>query len=1085
MSVCQHCGTSNADTARFCQHCGSALSRVLEGSEERKLVTVLFIDIVGSTARADRADPEDVKDFLRRFHDPVREQVARYGGAIEKFIGDAVVAVFGAPRAHEDDAERAVRCALQIVQAVGELDAGAKAVELTVRAGVTTGEAVVTLGSAYERGEPLATGDVLSTASRLQSVAPPGRVVVDAETYFATRRAIRYDTLAPVAVKGKSAPLEVWLAIGLADQDEKVAPATQTVGRDEDLALLMAIYGRARRDRHPHLVNLVGPPGIGKSRLATEFGRRISADGGRELRGRSLPYEEQAGYAASVEHIKQIAGILGADSPQSAREKLTQTVSSLVEPEEATDVGHYLSLLLGLGLDEPTQARQPLFLAVRRLIEGFAAQRPILFVFEDLQWAGQSQLDLLDHLVTHVRDVPVVFLALSRTDPERSIHTTAAAPRAETTIPLEPLTLTDASAVIEQLLGQRNAIDTKELVEVAGGNPLFLEELAASVSQGAYTADGVPGNVRSLIASRIDALPSDERTVLLNASVIGPDFWRGVLAQMDASETSDLDVVLDTLEGRDFIRRQPRSQLPGDTQFSFKHALIREVAYGTLPRPVRRARHSVVAHYLETNARPDARETAPILAHHWRHAGKTRRAVDYLLVAAERAREAWARDEALALYASALELVREQDSDLRTRIRLKRALAMVQLADFVAAVTELDQLLPELSGPEELEAVLARCRVAYWLEDTGQAYRLGERGRQLAEQLGDPKLLGPAIAYQGLANLGVGELEKSLGFANEARSRWVGGSRSDDLASLYECLADVSYWVGDYQEAEDSAHRAYEMGSQLHSVEPMLRSGGWRGLSLAAMGRTEEAIVWLDSIFQRAQDLDPRWGAAALNYSTVAFRDVYMLAEARRRNQQALEIVAVRGAWGMPELMAEIDLALLDLDAGEVGRVQEKFPSLWDAAINGKAWRPWMGGLRLSVVRAEMAHLAEGPNATVEHSNDVINRARKVGRPKYEATGLALLGSALVELGRAAEGIGTLRRAVDIADQLGGPTLRWQLRSRLAKALYAAGDDDNTAVAYRDAAQIARDYASRLTAEHAASFFKAAPVIEVLKAAKT
>jgi len=474
---------------------------------------------------------------------------------------------------------------------------------------------------------------------------------------------------------------------------------------------------------------------------------------------------------------------------------------------------------------------------------------------------------------------------------------------------------------------------------------------------------------------------------------------------------------------------------------------------------------------------------AAILAHHWRHAGEPLRAIEHLLVAAERASDGWAQKEAIALYGAALELVGEEDSASRTRIRLLRGLSLVRLTDFEAGAAELDEILPDLTGREEFEAVLARARMAYWMEETEQAYSFADRSRDLAERLGDRELLGPAMVYQATARYLRGELDEALALGDQAHDLWVPGTRPGDLAALNECLAQPAYWIGDYQAAEHFARSAYELGGKSHSIEPLLRSGGWRGLALAAQGRTEEAIEWLDSIFERAQDLDPRWGASALNYSSLAFRDMCMLKEARRRNENALEIVRARGAWGMPEMQAEIDLMFTDLAVGDVGRVQGSFPKVWDAAINGKAWRPWLGAGRLALVRAEMARQAEGAEATIAYAQDAIDRARRVRRRKYEAAARAVLGSALVKLGRAEQGIAELRAAVLESDGLGTPTARWQFRAALAKALYLTGDDDGTIIAYREAADVIRAYAAGLSSEHAASFLAAEPVREVLKAA--
>src|SRR5436190_11056643 len=592
MRVCERCGRENAEDARFCQACGQPLEDTVS-SEERKLVSVLFVDVVGSTAQGDRADPEDLRDVLRVFYEIVREQVERFGGAVEKFIGDAVVAVFGAPLAHGDDAERAVRAGLAALEAISET----RELGLEARAAVNTGEAVVSLGTEHERGEHLATGHVLNTASRLQSAAAPGRLIVGAETYRATRRAIRYTELEPIEAKGKRDRVEAWLAEG--ESTTERAAAGPFLGRSHELELLDGVWGRVVAERRPHLVTVLGPPGIGKSRLTREFIERVEAGGGRSVSGRSLPYEENTGYRASAEQVKRVAGILETDMPDVAHVKLIRAVTEIIGEEEAPEIGRFLSLLLGLGLDRPSEDRLPLFFAVRRLIEGLGSQGPTALVFEDLHWAETSQIELLEYLCSHVRDVPVAFLALARPELLDARPTWGSGLLAQTTIPIEPLSASDAAGVAAATLGSSadGESTVARLVEIAGGNPLFLEELAASIAEGARGGAELPATVREAIASRIDILPPAERAVLLDASVIGKTFWRGVLRSIGPAE--GIDTALDALEARDLIRHEPRSQVEGDREFSFKHMLIHDVAYGTLPRAVRRERHAAVATYVE------------------------------------------------------------------------------------------------------------------------------------------------------------------------------------------------------------------------------------------------------------------------------------------------------------------------------------------------------------------------------------------------------------------------------------------------------------------------------------------------------
>jgi len=1048
-----------------------------ESRRERKLVTVLFMDVVGSTALADGADPEDVSEFLGTFFRPVREEVQRFGGSIEKFIGDAVVAVFGAPVAHGDDAERAVRCALRLLEVVDRLNTANPSLRLSVRAGVATGEAVVTLGTGFERGESIATGDVLNTAARLQAAAPPGAVVVGAQTRHATRHGLQYQRLPDVLAKGKREPLEAWLAAA-SPATEPRGPVTPLAGRKGELARLEDIYRTVAQHRRAGLVAVVGDAGIGKSRLAAEFSAWVEAGGGQVLLGHCVPYEEAAGYRASAQQVEQLAGILESDTPEAARAKLRRAIEAEVEPGQVADVARYLSLLLGLGLDVPAAARQPIFYAVRRLVEGICSHGPAVFVFEDLHWAGESQLELLEFLVTAVGAVPALFLVLARPELTTARPGLLMGGGERTTIALGPLSADESEAMLRGL--QPGPDETfGRLVEVAAGNPLFLEELAGAGPGATGEMKMMPATVWEAVAARIDALPASERAVLLDASVLGRTFRRPLLEAISERPATDLDAALAELSRRGLVRTTNRNRPPGDTEFEIKHVLIEEIAYRTLARDVRRARHGAAASFLEKSI-PDTGAIAGVLAHHWRLGGDARRAVGHLLVAARRACDAMAAGEARQLFEESAELAATVDQALLGEVRLIYACSLVLLTEFTGALAILDEIIPELEGRERVEALVAAARAAYWLEDAPRALGLAGEALERAEALSDPELVPVAQGLlAGFRDL-TGELAEATRMGALALAGWPPGRRQADFAAFQENLADVRYWLGDYPGSEDLARAAYELAGESHSIEPLLRGGGWRGLALAAQGRTEEALEWLDSIIARAQELDPRWGAPSLNYSSLPLRDLQLFEEARGRNEHALEIVRVRGAWGMPEMQAEIDIQFTDLELGEYGRVQRALPRLWEAALNGKAWRPWLGGSRLALVRARLAEAVEAPEAAAEQAADAIERARRVGRIKYEADAQLVLGRALVAMGRQVEGLDSLRAAVATADRLGQPSGRWRAWGTLSRVLERTGDDRGAEAAQETAAAVIRDYAEGLSEKRAASFLAAPAVREIL-----
>lgn len=1041
--------------------------------EERKLVSVLFVDIVGSTSRAHGADPEDVRDVLRRFHAPVRQEIELHGGVVEKFIGDAVVAVFGARRAHGDDAARAVRCGLKIVGAVEQLNRDDPALNLAIRVGVATGEALVELGSDVRGGDAIAIGEVMNTAARLQAAAPEGGVAVGAETERATRRLVLYEPLGAVNAKGIPEPLAAWRAVGLAEPGAADAPF---VGRDAELALLRGAFSRARETGRPQFVTVLGPPGIGKTRLTAEFTGWVRAEGGVAFRGRCLGYAERRAYQATVDQIRDAAGIDATDDPRAARRKLEVLITRCLGAAEAAGLTRPLSVLLALGLDEPVDAAQQLHFAARRLLEGLAGERPTVLVYEDLQWADESQFEQLDYLRDRLGHARAVILVLAR--PELAEIRPA---WTEHAVVLEPLADTAAGELAATLLGtQEDGGALTGLVRTAGGNPLFVEELAASIRAG-VEFQRLPVTVREAIAAHIDGVGDEERGLLLDASVVGETFWAGVLAALGGRGLAETTRGLARLVAAGLVRSADEIRDDGDGQFSFKHALVQEVAYGTLTRAARRERHRTVAMYVEGNQPGPRRELAEFLAHQWRGAGESEKAIDYLLQAAETARDVFASKAAIAHFDSALGLAGDS-AELRRSIRLRQALALVRLGDYPPAAELLDDLIPELSGRDEVEAVLARVVCAYWMEETEPALALAARARTLARRLGDPELLAVSALYEGMPHEYTGDLDRIREAYDEARRLWVPGTRRLEWAALNEYDADARYWAGEYRHAEQLASMAHDLGGETHQLHALLRGGGWRGLCVAAQGRSEEALAWLDEIYRLAQELDPRWGAATLNYASLPLRDMLQFAEARARNERALEMVSARGAWGMAELQAEIDLCLLDLAEGNPGRVQRDFAKLWGAAVDGRAWRPWLGGMRLALVRAELARQTEPAEEAARHAADAVARARKGGRPKYEAAAGALLGTALVRLGRPDEGLSELRSAVEGADRLGSPGPRWQLRLELAASLELLGRDAEAGSVTGSAAQIIGEYAASLSDANAQRFLAAEPVRSVVAA---
>jgi class 3 adenylate cyclase len=672
MPICEACGQDNPEIARFCLACGAALaSDDRQTIEERRVVTVLFVDLVGSTSRAEKLDPEDVRAILDQYHTRVRDEIQRVGGVVEKFIGDAVMAVFGAPVAFGDDAERAVRAAFAVREAVADLNASDPELHLEVRIAVNTGEALVALGARPEHGEAMVAGDVVNTAARMQAHAPVNGILVGEETYLGTRGAVAFEQAEAVNAAGKALPIPAWIAVRVTTPaGERILSQAPMLGRERELELLEGIWQSVVGERRTHLVTILGPPGIGKSRITSEFGRFVSEQGGRMLRGRSAPYGASTPYAAFAGQVKQVAGIFDSDSAEDAAAKLEAAVADLLDAQETDEMSSHLAALLSLPTTSEAPDRQALFVAARRFVEQLAAQQPIALVFEDLQWSDGSMLDLLDELAALLRDTPVLLLANARPDLITERPTWGGGLPSYTSLPLEPLPTDAARLLAEELLGHRETDRIATLLEVSEGNPLFIEELAASLAE-RPDAGELPTTIRALIASRLDSLPAPERALLLDASVVGRIFWDGSVGN---GAVQDVRALLGSLERRDLVRRERVSRLQGHEQYRFKHALIRDVAYQLLPRAARRSRHEAAARFL-ADATVGGAVAAEAVADHWREAGDVDRAARYFVVAADDAGRGWAKDHAVALYRQALAVL-PADSPDRREVGLKLAVAV-------------------------------------------------------------------------------------------------------------------------------------------------------------------------------------------------------------------------------------------------------------------------------------------------------------------------------------------------------------------------------------------------------------------------
>lgn len=813
--TCSSCGAPVAEDARFCSACGTAVEPLAVAvTEERKLATVLFADLVSSTARAHGEDPERIRARLDRFYAAMAEEIERTGGTVEKFAGDSVMAAFGAPAALEDHAERALHAALAMHRRLDELFGS----ELQLRIGVNTGNVVV--GQAREASS-FVTGDAVNVGARLEQAAAPGEVLAGERTVAAARGAFDFGEPRVVDAKGKPGGVQgrpVLRALTLARPRGVAGFPRVFVGRESELQLLRATFRRATAQSEPHLVTIVGEPGVGKTRLVREFWEILVKEDPAPLRrtGRCLPYGDGITYWPLGEVLREHFGIRESDPPDEVRQRLAGR--------------EILGLALGLdtvGPLHPLDARERLHEETVRFVEQLAADQPAVLLVEDIHWAEEDLLDLLERVVRDAR-APVVLLATARPELLDRCPTWGGGKRNATTIWLEPLSADVTSRMLDELLAVELPVELRELlVQRAEGNPFFLEELIGELADAgvlertdgawlvgeAHSGFTVPDTVHAVLAARIDRLAPTEKAALQAASVAGRNFWTGPVVHLLDGEEPDFGL----LEERDFIRRRAGSPMAGEREYAIKHALTREVAYASIPKARRGRLHAALADWLEASDRAKD-EHASLLAYHYSEAvrledadlvwdgdpgelGRLRtRAVLWLRRAGELARGRYEMEEAVELFTRAVEFC----DDPHERALLWREVGRTQAFRYDGDAMR-GALLRSLEGPlHDVEradtyaflAFQASIRSAMW------SIRLN---RDLIEEWADRAL---ELAPDG---------SEAQARALLARVNVAPGEVSDDLlqqaAALVEALDDRalrSFAFGARAQAAFERHRFQE-----------------------------------------------------------------------------------------------------------------------------------------------------------------------------------------------------------------------------------------------------------------------------------
>jgi len=563
---------------------------------ERKLATVLFVDLVASTELVAGADPEVVRRRVTTFFDAVARCIDVHGGTVEKFAGDAVMAAFGIPISHEDDAERAVRAALSIVENLREID-------LQIRIGLESGEVVVD-----EVDSTFATGEAVNVAARLQQAARPGEILMGAAAQRLTDGVIETESAGPLELRGFRQPIEAYRPICVGDVRRVGSLSAPFVGREAELELLENTLERTIRDHRPHVFTIYGEPGVGKSRLVREF--LAGVEGATTLKGRALPYGEGVTYWPLAEMVKSAAGITDDDPLEVARDKLIECCG-----DEA--IAELLGLASGvLEAVEGERGQPEIAWAAREFVDELADVQPLILVFEDIHWAEEPLLELIDHLAQWVRERALLIVCLARPELLDVRPGWGGGRIRATAIELEPLPRTDSERLADALLEDAHLAPAvrSHLLDKTEGNPLFVEETVRMVLEsGDGTSERIPDTLQALIAARIDRLPQSQKILLQRASVIGRTFWAGALAHLSPELGEELEDALDDLLVRDLLTRESRSTITGEEPYRFKHVLIREVAYAALTKSARADLHMKFAEWLRERA---DKELLEIRAYH-------------------------------------------------------------------------------------------------------------------------------------------------------------------------------------------------------------------------------------------------------------------------------------------------------------------------------------------------------------------------------------------------------------------------------------------------------------------------------------
>lgn len=1035
-SSCPSCGTPANSTSRFCSDCGTELvvrcaacdatwplgqrfcgacgTDIGEAGtpdvEERKVVTALFADLVSSTELAARLDPEELNAVVGPFLRAMTEEIERFGGTIEKYAGDAVIAVFGSPVAHEDDPERAVRAALAMherLAAVQEDMATLAGRPIEMRIGIETGEIVASVG---REAEGLLTGGTLHVAARLQSAAPPGAVLVGERAWRDTRDTIEYRPLEDIELRGLEGPSRIWRAIGVrASRREGIAASVPLVGRRDELDLLDLLLGRTMRGRRAQLITVVGPAGIGKSRLAAEFAAaaRDREPGLKVVVGRCLAYGDRLAFWPLAEIVKADAGILDSDPGEEIVTKARATLEErLGTSTDATDAQSAILACVGIvaedaGTNDAEVARRRLVRGWKAYIDALAGGGPLLVVIEDIHWADAGLLDLLEELPGALGSATTL-LCLTRPELVEQRPSWGGGLGHRTTIALSPLSVDESAILTHHLLGAEAPGEVVDAVRGRSeGNPFFAAELLRMLTEdgsltrrdGRWELDGLlpdvlPDTVQGVIAARIDRLPTQQKQAVQAASVVGRTFWTGAVASL-GGDTEAIDALVD----RGLVVERATSAIAGEREFAFIHVLTRDVAYAGIPRARRNPAHAAAGGWIENVTHGRDEEFAEILAHHFGLAGDATRASRYATIAGDRSRKLFAAEDAIRWYDRGLEacamLSDEARPAVEARLLLGRAGTFQQIGRFQDAEADIDRALALARQAGEVgltAAVLTARNHVLWLEDRYEEVTDPREAIEAARQAGEHGLVAHLLYSAGAAFYGLGRWNDAIPLHEQALEQAVGaGDRVAEAYALHG-LSETYAFAGPPSAAITFGDRGSALMRELGHRALLYENEYIRSSALALSGRIDDAREVVLSAIDGCRAIGDRRNLAyALGAS---FMSLLPRLELELALENTSEAVAIAEDLDVPRLEMAVRAfrAVVHIACGNVDAAAA------DAAIASRRFAE-----RTTFLGAQL-HAVEGWVAAqlgdVATARDAFARARAVG-----ATGmLDGTGAAMTEL---------------------------------------------------------------------------------------